>query len=194
MIMTGLTITDFQEAAKELNIDVPVIMAVADVESAGDGFLKDGRPKILFEAQWFSKFTNGKFNLSHPNISSPKWDRTLYKGGAREYTRLEEAKKLDLIAALMSTSWGMFQIMGFNFELCGFDNVIDFVKSNYNGVKSQLMSFVSYLKKRNIHTFLLARDWAKFAKFYNGPGYKVNHYDEKLKKAYFKYLESYNNE
>jgi len=194
MIMTGLTITDFQEAAKELNIDVPVIMAVADVESAGDGFLKDGRPKILFEAQWFSKFTNGKFNISHPHISSPKWDRSLYKGGAREYTRLEEAKKLDLIAALMSTSWGMFQIMGFNFELCGFDNVIDFVESNYNSTKGQLMSFVSYLKKRNIHTFLLARDWANFAKFYNGPGYKVNKYDEKLKKAYFKYLESYHNE
>lgn len=187
--MTGLTIKDFQEAAKELNIDVPVIMAVAEVESAGDGFLKDGRPKILFEAQWFSKFTNGKFNLSHPNISSPKWDRSLYKGGAREYTRLEEAKKLDLIAALMSTSWGMFQIMGFNHVLCGFDNVIDFVESNYNSVKGQLMSFVSYLKKRNIHTFLLARDWEKFAKFYNGPGYKVNKYDEKLKKAYFKYLQ-----
>jgi hypothetical protein len=44
---------DFQEAATLLNCDVPAIKAVAEVESAGDGFLSDGRVKNLFEGDKF---------------------------------------------------------------------------------------------------------------------------------------------
>ncbi|MEE8298899.1 MAG: N-acetylmuramidase domain-containing protein [Thermodesulfobacteriota bacterium] len=34
---------------------------------------------------------------------------------------------------------------------------------------------------------LKKRDWANFARRYNGPGYKKNKYDEKLERAYNKY-------
>jgi hypothetical protein len=46
---------DLQEAAQLFNCDVPAIKAVAEVESSGDGFLSDGRVKILFEGLKFFK-------------------------------------------------------------------------------------------------------------------------------------------
>lgn len=56
---------------------------------------------------------------SYPTICFPKWDKSKYLGGAHEYKRLEIAKKIDEECALKSASWGMFQIMGFNFAYCG---------------------------------------------------------------------------
>src|SRR5208282_780079 len=57
-----LTDQDFQTAANEYGIEVAVIHAVAKVESGGrTGFDSQGRPKILFEAHIFHKFTKGKY-------------------------------------------------------------------------------------------------------------------------------------
>jgi hypothetical protein len=36
-------------------------------------------------------------------------------------------------------------------------------------------------------TALQAKNWAEFAKRYNGPAYAQNRYDEKLAKAYAKF-------
>jgi N-acetylmuramidase len=49
-----LTDADFARAAKELNVEVAAIHAVAEVEAAGAGFLPDGRPAILYEAHIFT--------------------------------------------------------------------------------------------------------------------------------------------
>jgi len=43
----------FSTSAKSLNVEVASIKAVAEVESSGDGFLADGKPKILFEPHIF---------------------------------------------------------------------------------------------------------------------------------------------
>jgi hypothetical protein len=43
----------------------------------------DWRPKILFEAHWFHKFTNGIYDKSHPNISSSVWNKELYYYGKK---------------------------------------------------------------------------------------------------------------
>ena len=45
----------FSTNAKALNVEVAVIKAVAEVESRGDGFLADGKPKILFKPHIFWK-------------------------------------------------------------------------------------------------------------------------------------------
>ncbi|MEJ2609131.1 MAG: N-acetylmuramidase domain-containing protein [Candidatus Thiodiazotropha sp.] len=111
-----MTNADWQRAAKQLGVDVASIKAVADVEAAGSGFLSNGQPKILFEAHQFSRLTNGRYNASHPNISSHSWNRSLYKGGAAEHNRLHEAQALNDTTALKSASWGKFQIMGFNYN------------------------------------------------------------------------------
>jgi N-acetylmuramidase len=45
--------SDYQAAAQSLGCEVAAVKAVAAVESAGHGFLPNGKPKILFEAHIF---------------------------------------------------------------------------------------------------------------------------------------------
>lgn len=179
---------DWKEAAKDLNCEVAVIKAVAEVESPGSGFLPDGRLKILFEAKQFSLKTGHQFDVTHPNVSSPVWDRKLYKGGAKEYDRLDEARRLNLTAALESCSWGRFQIMGSNHKSCGFNSVEDFVDFLSISETNHLKCFVKFiLSNSNLVKGVQQKNWALFAAAYNGPKYRLNKYDTNLALAYNKF-------
>lgn len=183
-----LTEMDFQNAADELGIEVEVIKAVSDVESRGDGFLPNGKPTILFEAHIFSSQTKHKYDISHPNISSRKWNRKLYMGGMKEYDRLNEAIKLDKIAALKSASYGKFQVMGFNAEICGWKNVESFVNDMNLNEGQHLKAFVGFIKYNKLSKYLKIKDWESFARAYNGSEYKQNSYHIKMQKEYEKYI------
>jgi len=178
-----LTDADYKSAADELGCEQAAIKAVACVESNGEPFLPDGRVPVLFEAHIFHKYTKGEFDEGHPDLSSPTWNRKLYKGGAREWDRLEEAIKLDRKAALMSASYGMFQICGFNFTLCGFRDVEPFVEA-MKTESGQLAAFVEFIKSNGLADELTRKDWTGFARGYNGPGYRANKYDIKLARVY----------
>jgi len=182
-----LTEQNFKDAASGLQIEVAAIKAVAEVESRGGGFFSDGRPKILFEAHIFSSRTGHKYDETHPNISSRKWNKKLYKGGEKEYDRLNEAMALDKDAALQSASWGKFQVMGFNAETCGWPNVETFVADMYKDENEHLKAFLGFVKANNLTKYLQQKDWAKFARGYNGKEYAQNKYDIKMKEAYEKY-------
>jgi len=179
---------DYKWAAEQLNCDVPSIKAVASVESNGEGFLNNGQPKILFEALHFSKFTGGEFDKSHPRVSSHVWNKELYFGGTREHERLAEAVALDRDAALKSTSWGKFQLMGFNWKACGYPSLQDFVNDMYAGEFGQLKAFVGFIKAKCLQSALQYHNWKEFARGYNGPGYEANQYDRKLARAYQKFV------
>jgi hypothetical protein len=170
-----------EAAASKIGCSVAAVRAVIDVESRG-GFLPDGRPKILFERHYFSRLTGGKFDASHPSISNRQWGG--YKGGAAEYERLGEALKLDRDAGLRSASWGLFQIMGDNYRVCGFANAEEFVKAMVSGEAAQLDAFVAFVRKNRLDDELIRSDWAGFARGYNGPAYRANKYDDKLEAAY----------
>ncbi len=175
----------FQDAAKALGCEVNAIKAVAQVEAPGGGFMGNGWPKILFEAHKFSKFTKGVYDKTHPNLSSPSWNKKLYsKSGIGEHNRLNEAVKLTRAAALKSASWGKFQILGANFVACGFQSVQDFVTAMYKDENEHLKAFVNFVKSEGLAIFLRTRNWAKFADGYNGPAYKVNKYDTKMANAF----------
>lgn len=182
--MNTLTDADFAKAAEALNCDVPAIRAVATVESGGrTGFLNDGRPMILFEAHIFSRLTGHKYDASHPNISSLTWNKALYKGGAGEWDRMAEAGRLNTAAAMKSTSWGMFQILGQNYALCGYPDWIPFVNDMKNAGE-QLLAFVAFVKSAKLDDELRTHNWAGFARGYNGTAYRENQYDTKLADAY----------
>lgn len=185
---------DFQEAAQLLNCDAPAIKAVAEVESSGDGFLSDGRVKILFEGHKFFKYTKGAYAQSHPTICYAKWTKAFYaKGpnadvrGAGELARLDEAIALDRTAALMSASYGKFQVMGFNFQTCGFANVEDFYAAMQVSEGEHLKAFCNYIIGNSLDGALRKHQWAKLAAGYNGPAWKDNKYDTKLAAAFAKY-------
>lgn len=137
---------DFETAAHLLDCDVAGVSAVAEVESAGEGFLQDGRTKILFEGHIFFKYTKGKYKDSHPDICYTPWTKKYYLGGVKEYSRLEKAESLDKTAARMSASYGKFQIMGFNFPLCGYASVDDFYNAMQIDEGMHLSAFIEYIK------------------------------------------------
>jgi hypothetical protein len=189
-VATTLSNEDFERAAETLGVEVCAIRAVAEVESAGDGFLPDGRPAILFEAHIFHASTHGK----HPNardrhgspLSTPRWNRALYgAGGARQHDRYEDARKLNADAANKACSWGMFQILGRNHKDCGFDDSQAFVDAMWTGgASAHLDAFVKFIQANKLDGALRLKDWSTFARGYNGPAYAANKYDRKMADAY----------
>ena len=186
---------DFTQVAELLGCDPAALKAVQQVETGGrGGFFSPGRPAILFEGHIF--WTQLKKRGSNPedyvkgneNILYPKWEKGHYKGGIGEYDRLEQARKINREAADASASWGMFQIMGFNYAACGEESIESFVRSMCESEFKQLLLTANFIKKNSqMLQALQARDWAVFAKCYNGPAYAQNRYDVKLEAAYQKY-------
>jgi len=184
------TDADYQRLAQTYNLEVAIIKAINEVESSGCGFLSDGRPRILFEAQWFGYFTNDRYDSSHPHISAKRWDRSLYatgnaeERGIKEWQRLDEAAALDREAALKAASYGLGQVMGLNFDICGFSSVEELVDANRISEASQLDVMMRFIKGKGLLKLLRSKQWESFAYNYNGEGYKQNHYDTKLRDSY----------
>lgn len=179
------TAADFEAAASRLGCEVAAIRAVAEVEAGRHGaFLDSGEPVILFERHKFSAATGGRFDKSHPHLSNPKPGG--YGSVSRQHFRLQEAVALDREAALKSTSWGLFQILGSNFEAAGFGSVQAFVTAMIQGgVRAHLEAFVSFiLADRQLLVAIRELDWRTFARIYNGPGYARNRYDTRLAEAH----------
>ena len=182
--MTGLTEADYAAAARKLGCYVAAIKAVAEVESAGSGFLPDGQVKILFEPHIFSRLTKGKFNRSHPDISYSTWKPGAYGPSSKQHARLARAVALDREAALQSASYGRFQVMGFNWKVCGYKSLQAFVNDVMGSEAGQLRAFVGYVIGRGLADELQRLDWTGFAYGYNGSGYAANKYDQKMAAAY----------
>ncbi|NNE68283.1 MAG: DUF3380 domain-containing protein [Pyrinomonadaceae bacterium] len=176
---------DFCRAADRLDCSVAAIKAVATVESRGNGFDTKDRPKILFERHKFAKFTNGRYNATHPHISN--WKAGGYGRSSAQYDRFSEAFMLDPKAAMMSSSWGKFQVMGFNYAVCGYRTVDEFVEAMKQDEGNHLDCFVEYVIVNRLDDELRKRKWADFAKGYNGSDYKKNDYDKQMAAAYKKF-------
>ncbi len=180
---------DKMDAAALLDTSVDVVEAVTAVEARGVGFIEQTDwPVLLFEGHIFHRQTKGRYSDDHPTISHPKWTRANYRGGRREYDRLAQAIALcgdDPGPALRSCSWGMFQIMGFNHETSGFDDVEGFVNAMATSERDQLLAFCQFvLSHEAMAKALRAHEWAEFARRYNGPGFRKNKYDAKLAAAF----------
>jgi len=183
----ALSEQDLEELADIYRINICNLKAVLAVESAGSGFLLSepapSRPKILFEAHWFYKLTPQPVSKVRPDLSTPRWNKSLYKGGSAEYSRLEDAVSFDYHNALKSASWGLGQVMGFNFELAGCDRVEQFVVEAFEGEKQQFKHMLNFIENTDLMGHLRNNRWAAFAKGYNGSGYKANKYDRRLAAA-----------
>ena len=188
-----ITEQQFKSSASLLKIEVAAIKAVAEVESSGEGFLPGGKPKILFEPHIFWKQLRAKgidpnlFMEENPDILYPTWKSGAYGPVSKQHDRMEKAAKINRDAALMSASWGKFQIMGFNWKLCGTASLQEFINEMYKDEDSHLKCFTNYLKNTFLDDELRNHDWAGFARGYNGPQYVKNKYDVKLRAAYLKY-------
>lgn len=185
---------DYEWAGKYLDCESAAIKAVVKVETGdNEGFIAPGKPKILFEGHifWSQLKKVGidpeKLQKDHPGIIYQRWDKSKYLGGIKEYERFNEACEIDKDAAICSTSFGLFQIMGFNHDICSVDSPEEFYNLMCESEFRQLTLGLEFIRNNNLVKYIVKKDWAGFAKRYNGSGYKQNQYDIKLEKAYKEY-------
>jgi uncharacterized caspase-like protein len=180
-----LTRADFETAAARMGVEVETLQAVVGVESGSLGaFASDGRPVILFEPHIFSRRTNRAYDESHPNVSYRTWDGSRYpRTQEGRWTQLREAFALDPENALASTSWGRFQIMGFNHAAAGFASPSQYVSDLAQTEVQQLAAFEAFVRANNLLDELQRRDWEGFVGGYNGSG-QVERYARLMRDAY----------
>ena len=192
-----LTDYSFDKIAKEFGLNPAHIRAIFEVEAGGkSGFLSEDntKPVTLEEGHIFYKYAKQKgLNVDelckkYPTICYPKWTKSHYKKGLAEYARYELAKSINEECAMLATSFGIGQLMGFNFASCGYKNVKDFVNDMYESEEKQLRAMCMFIKYNpKMFNALKKEDWTTFASLYNGSGYKQNKYDTKLQLAYNKW-------
>ncbi|WP_367863195.1 N-acetylmuramidase domain-containing protein [Pseudomonas guariconensis] len=186
-------------AAERLGVELAIVYAVNEVESLGEGFLANGRPKILFErhvmherlalprSESDDKAARQRradaLALQFPNLVNTAPGG--YIGGAGEHQRLAQARMIDPLCANESASWGAFQIMGYHAPRLGYASVDEFVQLMSQDENQQFEAFIRFIEADStLHKALKGKKWAAFAKGYNGPAYARNLYDVKLERAY----------
>ncbi|MDA7086500.1 N-acetylmuramidase family protein [Pseudomonas sp. SA3-5] len=186
-------------AAKRLGVDLAAIYAVNEVESLGEGFLSNGKPKVLFERHVMHRLLGTprhegddaaalqahaeQLAATYPALVNPRPGG--YAGGTAEHQRLAQARLLDALCADESASWGAFQIMGYHWQALGYASITDFTTRIASSEAEQFEAFVRFIEADPaLLKALKARKWAQFAKRYNGPAYARNLYDVKLDRAY----------
>jgi hypothetical protein len=170
-------------ACDRLHVGLPELWSVLKVETSGCGYIADRRPQILFERHAFHRLTGGSFDAQDPDISAVQAGG-YGASGTHQYDRLGRALALDRIAALKSASWGIGQVMGSNAVLVGFSDVEAMVRAMVASEDAQLGAMLNYCVKTGIDRALQQRDWAKFARGYNGEDFAKNAYDTKLNAAF----------
>lgn len=191
--------SDYKKAAERLKVSELTIRVFGAVEGRGVGFLSNGKPKILFERHRMYAYLRlkkgtafaDKMAAERPNIVNRKTGG--YLGNEAEYVRLEQAKQIDVDSALMSTSWGQFQVMGENWKQLGYASVQEFVEQQFASESYQLEAFIRFIewktgtfdkKKVTLIDALRAENWDIVFTLYNGPNYKKLGYQAKFQKEY----------
>lgn len=180
---------DIAQVAGTMEVEVAALRAVLAVESAGDGFDKAGRPKALFERHLFYRLLKNKptelAQAIAAGIAYPKWGEKPYpKGSDAVYKEIETAYNIAPKEALMATSWGLGQVLGSNHVAAGAESPEAMVEQAMASELYQLQHMANFIANNNLLKHVKSKDWASFAKGYNGPAYAKNKYDTKLQEAY----------
>lgn len=188
-----LVFEDFLSAAQLLNCDVAAVRAVVEVESAGRGFGPDNRPIILFEPHVFYRRLKNlpvaQRLAEKLGVAYAAWGTKPYpRAQVNRYAQLETALTIQSLAAIESTSWGLGQIMGFNYPSAGYLSVHDFIEGMKASEGQQLMAMCRFIKTNRLDIALRTQNWTAFASGYNGPSYVKNNYAVKLANAYAKHV------
>lgn len=192
--MKTLTNEQIKDLANKHGIEYAGLKAVVEVEASGKGFIGDV-PKILYEPHIMHRLLTKKNYITirnnlmkaHPNLCYPRWGTYKYGAESIQHRRLEIASQFNRDTALESCSWGLGQVMGFNWKSLGYESLQAFINDMYESEAKQLEAMIRFIKVNGLLLALKNKDWVKFARGYNGSGYAKNKYHIKLANAYAKY-------
>lgn len=187
-----LTEDDYREVAERLGVETAAIKAVVDIEAgrAHQGFFAPGKPIINFDLTMFRRFARkrginlSRYSGSHSIVFSRPNARRHGSTQAAQQARLKAARSINELTAIEGTFWGMFQIGGFNWKLCGCDDIHDFVKKMSTSERAQLDLFAEFIHRQGLDKYLRNKNWAAFASRYNGPSYASRGYHTRMASAY----------
>lgn len=215
--MTSLSPVQWKEISNIVGCEIAALQAVVEVESAGAGFLPDGRVLLRFENHYWWRLW-GRDSHEFLVEQSPKriafgigdttWSFCAVKGSQHtghtvrfgagngfqkfhgdsilEWQVFDRAYHTDPAAAIQSASFGLPQLMGANFRICGYNTPEAFFADACESEYRQIRMMASFICGQRLDDELRRRDWKAFAFGYNGASYYTNAYDQKLKAAYEK--------
>lgn len=178
---------EIREIAENNGLTYPHLKAFIEVESGGSGFAKDGRILIQFEPSWFRRH--------EPYAPSGKWSVNKVDVQKREWEAFNDAWKISPRGAMLSTSIGLPQIMGFHFQRLGYRTVDEMWDDFKRGEYQQILALVRFIKTDDrLYKALMSKNWHTVASIYNGTKYREmairwgrEPYDISLRKAFEKY-------
>lgn len=181
-----LTDEDFKIVADGLGIEVAAIKAVVRIEAGPklQGFWAPGVPVVNYAQSLFNRYNAKTKARKMPDAKVPSG---LSGYALKEWTSLTKARKVNANAADMGTYWGMFQIGGFNYKLCGCESVEEMVEKVCDSEFSQLEMFAVFIRNSGMLEALRKKDWATFARKYNGPSYAKRGYHTRMAKEYARF-------
>jgi len=103
-------------------------------------------------------------------------------GQPAEWRNLSQAFDLDADAALLSTSYGLPQLMGFNWQVTRHPDVQAMVLAFQDSCEEQVAGFFNFVEQNSLNRYILNADWRGFTRRYNGPG-NVDVYSGRLIRA-----------
>ena len=183
---------DYEDVARELGVEIAAIKAVVDIEAGKmhQGFSAPGKPLINFDLSMFRQFArrNGvnlsPYTRSHSIVFARPDSRRYGSQQNAQHERLKAAMTIDRNSAIQGTFWGMFQIGGFNWKLCGCKSIDEFVKKMSRSERDQLELFARFIENSGMADDIRKKKWLNFALKYNGPKARSRGYHTRLAAAY----------
>lgn len=161
----------YQLTAKDLAVTPAQVRAFAIVESDEKPFTPGGFPVVRFEPHhWIRRRVDegAKFDkMKNSRDLDARW------------ALFEEMRKVDENAAILSHSFGLFQLMGFNHGVALCADPLTFLTESMT-VTGQFKLFKRFVLRSPALLSAIKRNRADQVGFhYNGPRYKQNKYDVK---------------
>jgi N-acetylmuramidase len=203
-----LDLSLFRELGSAHRFDPAVLRAIVEVEARASGFDgKTGKILIQFEPHWFRKLLtptvraqlaqallaekNGRLTPTQrallANWKTTQENKVDTQGPERE--AFNAAFTLDKKAAMLATSIGASQIMGFNFAQCGYRSVDEMYDKFRDGREAEhIRAMVRFIvSKPSLAKAVREKNWNQIAFYYNGQNYAAGKYHLKIANAYAKW-------
>jgi hypothetical protein len=168
--------------AEDAGVPVAVLQAIWQIESRQVALLA-GEPLKRIEAAVWKRFGGDPRDLPKPLNPGGATPEDTREGQKRRLANFHALAAIDPIRAIVVTSHGGPQIMGFNAELAGFADELAFLQAMQMGANMQLVAmsrFIRHPKNAAMRNAMQKRDVETIAHHWNGPGFRRNDYHTKL--------------
>lgn len=186
------TMNEIGAIAKSIDVPRANLLTVIRQESSNAGFVQTVAgvmPKPRLELHKLHEYTEGVFADERPDLFFKKF--SLKAGNVSPDTHLQRMSEAMYIVqgmygtdlVLEATSWGLGQIMGFNYRLAGYGTPDRFVAAMAESEVNQIKAMTTFIENVGIRQALADRDWRTFARNYNGSA-RVDEYSRSLAAHY----------